>query len=1088
MPKGSAKVWLNRTEELFREHQQTIFKSTDRMFAGLMAIQWVLGVAAALWISPRTWAGSTSSTHIHVWGAIFLGGAISLFPILLALKLPGRAVTRYTIATGQLLMSALLIHLTGGRIETHFHVFGSLAFLAFYRDWRVLIPATLVTALDHLLRGIFWPQSVYGVLSASNWRWLEHAGWVLFEDTFLYLACKRSLQEMWEIAERQAKLENVNEKIEQRVLERTASLEASEERFRSLSASAPIAIFRMDAEKRNVYSNPRWQILSGLSQEESLGVGWTRAVHPEDLETLLTKRGDFNESAERVSEFRIVDKQGKIRWVHSRTVALRSDQGELTGYIGTLMDITERKRAEEERDRILSLSHDLVGIIGLDGHFKYLNPAWERELGFTAEEMMYRPFLQIVHPEDIAVTRAELGRLALGEEVLGFEHRCICADGSYRWILWSATPFVAENVFYAFGKDITQRKQVEAEALRAKEATEAANHELEALNHQLEQAVEATKRMAVAAEAANRAKDEFLANMSHEIRTPMNGILGMTELTLETELSQEQRENLAMVKASADTLLAVINDVLDLSSIEAGKLNLDPVAFDLCESIEETMKDLALRAHQKGLELACDVQPDVPEAVLGDPTRLRQVLVNLVSNAIKFTRQGEVVVTVSRMEDRGSRIEDRGSSAKVEPASTRGALSSIFNPQTSILLHFAVSDTGIGIPAEKQARIFEAFTQADGSPTRLYGGTGLGLTISQQLVALMGGQMWLESDVGQGSTFHFTARFDPAPKPVEKRTPAQQVKLAGLSVLAVDSNATNRRILETVLTNWGMKPVVVADGQAALIAMYQAHESGEPFPLVLLDCHLPDMDGCALAAEIKRRPALNAATLIMLTSVSQTGNSERLRELGIAASLTKPIRQAELLNTIIAMLGQTSHAPARPAPARAQRPRAAGGLHILLAEDNAVNQRLAIRLLEKQGHSVVATNNGREALGALGQEHFDLVLMDIQMPALSGLETTAIIRNQERATGAHIPIIALTAHAMKGDRERCLEAGMDAYVSKPIQAAELFKVIAQFAPNTANGAPPPPDTPPVAESAEAFEQTVALAQMESKRGPLAELM
>jgi PAS domain S-box-containing protein len=402
MPQAITKIWLKRTEELFHEHQQNIFKSTDRMFAGLMAVQWVLGIAAALWISPRTWVGATSETHPHVWAAIFLGGAISFFPILLALKLPGRALTRYTIATAQLLMSALLIHLTGGRIETHFHVFGSLAFLAFYRDWRVLIPATIVTALDHLLRGVFWPQSVYGVLSASNWRWLEHAGWVLFEDTFLYLACVRSVKEMWEIAERQAHLENVNEKIEQRVMERTASLKASEERFRSLSASAPIAIFRMDAEKRNVYSNARWQILSGLSQEESLGVGWTRAVHSEDLEALLTKRGDLNESAERVSEFRIVDKQGKVRWVHSCTVALRSEQGELTGYIGTLMDITERKRAEDDRDRTLSLSHDLVGIIGLDGHFKYLNPAWEKELGFTDDELMHRPFMQIVHPEDVA--------------------------------------------------------------------------------------------------------------------------------------------------------------------------------------------------------------------------------------------------------------------------------------------------------------------------------------------------------------------------------------------------------------------------------------------------------------------------------------------------------------------------------------------------------------------------------------------------------------------------------------------------------------------------------------------------------------
>jgi two-component system, sensor histidine kinase and response regulator len=1075
------KVWLKRAEEIFHAHQQRIFKSTDRLFAGLMLIQWLVALAAAFWITPRTWAASTYSP---IWAAFWLGGAISLLPGLLALKWPGRSLTRYTIATCQLLMSALLIHLTGGRIETHFHVFGSLAILAFYRDWRVLIPATLVTAGDHLLRGMFWPESVYGVTATSHWRWLEHTGWVIFEDIFLYLACLRSTQEMREIAQRQAGLEDFNEKIEQKVQERTVSLKANEELARSLSASAPMAIFRLDAEKRNVYSNARWQALSGLSVEESLGVGWTRAVHPDDLEALFAARADLNENAERVSEFRIRDKRGKIHWVHSRTVALLSDEGEPTGYIGTLMDITERKRAEQERDRIFTLSRDLICIAGLDGYFKYLNPSWERELGFTAEELMARPFMEIVHPDDGAATRSALAQLAAGSEVFGFEHRCLCLDGSYKWLLWTAAPFVEEQVFYAFAKDITPRKLAEAEVLRAKETAEVANRELAALNQQLEQAIEATKRMAVAAEAANRAKDEFLANMSHEIRTPMNGVIGMTELTLETDLTEEQRDNLEMVKASANSLLKVINDVLDFSRIEDGQLTLDPVAFDLCGSIEETMKDLALRAHQKGLELACDLQPDVPEAVLGDPVRLRQVLVNLVSNAIKFTRRGEVVVTVSRMEDRGSSIEDRES--KIEERGTWGQ-SSTLDPQSAILLHFAVSDTGIGIAPEKQARIFEAFTQADGSTTRPYGGAGLGLTISQQLVTLMGGQMWLESETGHGSTFHFTARFEAATDPIVKQRMSEQVSLAALPVLAVDNNATNRRILENVLANWGMRPVVVADGQSALIAMYQAHEAGEPISLVLLDSQMPEMDGFMLAAEIKRRPALSSATLIMLTAAGQMCDSERLREHGIATSLTKPIRQAELLNTIIAMLGQSVRTNTQPnRTLQRTRTEGTGGLHILLAEDNAVNQRLAIRLLEKQGHSVVATNNGREALGALAHEHFDLVLMDIQMPALSGLEATAIIRKQELATGTHIPIIALTAYAMKGDRERCLEAGMDAYVSKPIQAAELFKVIAGFAPGTTPMTAP--SSAPPAEIAEVFEQTVALAQAESNRGPLAGLM
>jgi PAS domain S-box-containing protein len=820
---------------------------------------------------------------------------------------------------------------------------------------------------------------------------------------------------------------------------------------------------------------------------------------------------------------RLAEGQELARPVHGSDEIARLDQV-FHEMAGDLAEANRRQRALVEN------SLDVICTVDAEGKFVQVSPASQRIWGYRPDELVGRPYLEFVHPEDRARSDQEAAAVMAGRSTTNFENRYVHRDGSLVNVMWTAHWSEPERLFFCVARDVTEQHIVLAalreseernrtllaslpqrilfkdedgrfvavnshfaadlglkpedlvgktdfdlfpaelaEKYRADDRRIMETGEPETLEEtnvvqgrprtvevskapvlgndgevlgvlgvftdisERKRAQEALAEALRRAEEVSRLKSEFVASMSHEIRTPLNGVIGMTGLLLDTELTAEQREFAETVRSSAETLLTIINDILDFSKIEAGKLSIEPVPFDLVQAVEEVAEMVAARAQEKGLDLILRYAPDCPRYLVGDVGRIRQVLTNLVSNAIKFTPQGHVLVEVECVEQRGSEAA----------------------------LRLSVTDTGIGIPPEKLEHIWGKFTQADASTTRQYGGTGLGLAISRQLAALMGGDVGASSRPGTGSHFWFTLRLpvdQTAPQP-----PAPAVNLEGLRVLIVDDNAVNRRVLHEYISSWGMRNGSYAAADAALAALRAAQAAGDPFDVAILDHQMPGTDGEMLGRAIKEDPLLCDTVLVMLTSMGQRGDAQRMTAAGFAAYLIKPIRQSHLMDSLASAVGarlRHEPRPARGVPFVAAAPVVPAGsrARVLVAEDNVVNQKVARRMLEKLGCRVDVAGNGREAVEMLELLPYDLVFMDCQMPEVDGYRATAILREREQERGApRIPVVAMTANTMQGDRDRCLAAGMDDYVAKPVRVEDLTAVLDRWsasAPPAGAAAPP----------------------------------
>jgi len=803
-------------------------------------------------------------------------------------------------------------------------------------------------------------------------------------------------------------LQAENQQLRERLLraeQQLQELRSEQALLEALMETVPDDIYFKDRQGKFLRINRAKALRSGLT-DPKLAKGRTDAdfFQVEHADASLAQEQAIMDTGGALvdQEERLVWPDGHVSWVSATKVPLHDLDGNVIGTVGISRDITKHHDMEEalqaERDRLRTLIDNLPDHIFIkDRESRYItvNTTHVAALGKQSEqELLGLSYRDLVDPKTAAIYENDDRRvMKTGSTLFNREEEFVTFEGFKRTILTTKVPLrnKAGEIVGLVGicRDITERKLAEEELRRAKDA----------------------------AEVASRAKSDFLANMSHEIRTPMNAVIGMTELLLGTTLEAEQRDYLETIRDSADSLLEIINDILDFSKIEAGKVELESNPIEVREWLGDAVRTLGIRAHAKRIELAFEIDDAVPQFVMGDGLRLRQVILNLVGNAIKFTEKGEVAVSV--------RVESED--------------------HERITLHFAVLDTGIGISPEHLSKVFEAFEQADTSMTRRFGGTGLGLSISSRLVSLMGGRIWVQSQLGVGSTFHFLVPFSKSVALPAPRISSNDLQvLSGMRVLIVDDNDTNRRILLRMCQNWRMNPVAVPNAADALEQLRHASETGPPFDLVLTDASMPDVDGFTLASHIHQDNKISSVVVMMLTSLDQTATSKDLERLGIRSFLVKPVKQSDLLDAImLAMDGRrtdTSAVPADPGLAPITLP----PLRILLAEDSLANQKLAIGLLKRWGHSTTVANNGAEAVDLAARGEFDLILMDIQMPIMDGMEATALIRKEQKQSGRHIPIIAMTAHAMKGDKERCLASGMDGYVSKPVRPNDLLAAMVPF--------------------------------------------
>lgn len=828
-----------RAEELYSQHQHQIYCDTDQLFARLMICQWIAGIVAALIITPQTWDGEVSAVHAHVYASIFIGGLITLLPVWLARVWPGAAVTRYVIAVAQMLMSALLISLTGGRIETHFHVFGSLVILSFYRDWRVLIPATIVVAVDHFLRGVYFPYSVYGVLTASPWRSMEHAGWVLFEDVFLVISCLRSIREMRAIANR------------------TAQLEASENNFREIFEEAPIGIAVVGLDERFRQANATFCQMLGYSESELTMRTPLDVTHPEDValsknlaQAMLTKNGRH------CVEKRYLKKSGELVWTMRTGCVIRDERHNPRHFLIMVEDITHRKeseqalrqtndqlaRAHQRNQLIMDNSQDVICTIDQHGHFLTVNAACFDLFGYTPEELIGKCYLDLIHPDDRAKTIAADSDTRKAGKLADFVNRYIRSDGTTVNVLWSASWSPSDKIFFCVAHDVTKREQAEQALRQAKEA----------------------------ADRANRAKSEFLSRMSHELRTPLNAIIGFSQLLHRQNPTNTQRDRIAHITSAGRHLLDLINEVLDISRIEAGRMRLSVEPVAISDVLAETLDLIRPLATERNIELSAPEKANTELHVLADRQRLKQVLLNLLSNAVKYTPMGGHVA-VSADASRNNRMR------------------------------VVVSDSGPGIAEENLSRLFVPFDRLGAEQSDVQG-TGLGLTLSQRLMHAMGGSIGVDSDLGHGSTFWI--ELNTASSPLLKNPSLRTDTVTGQAeaasaerqckVLYIEDNLSNLTLIEQIVAEQpGIELVTAMQGKLGLqLARQQTPD------LILLDLHLPDMPGWEVLAHLKAMAETRNIPTIILSADATPGQIKRLLASGARAYLTKPLDVDELIGVL----------------------------------------------------------------------------------------------------------------------------------------------------------------------------------------------